>query len=405
MLSKPTTTARASGLRPGNEERQALARLSFALAHVLRLYRHVAAASGRPTDDLVTLEAALSAAQLPEDYVDVARNVSTLTGVAVEGAPSLSAHVHARFAAIFRDIARALSLTKLEEEIIGLAATGRDGRVDPDALLSIARRIVQSLLVHQSTTEILDESLKNVDGGIRRMAADEVDVGARLSLIRERLVTRPAGEDVDRLRRALVEETVSLERLVQERRRALEELQRQSRMAQRRAERLLSALADATTAACTDPLTGLGNRRAMGETIARIAISPSTTGVLVLDVDHFKRVNDTFGHAGGDRVLCQIAEAMRSELRPDDSAFRIGGEEFVVLLARCDDAGAMATAERIRQRIASTSIPVGATRIAVSASVGVALWTPGRTFEETHDAADEALYQAKNGGRNRCVAA
>lgn len=387
------------------EERQAMARLSFALSHVLRLFRMAAAATGRSVDDVVQLEAALGRAQLPEEYVDVARAIATLTGTPAQGSTSgISAAVHTRFVALLRELARALALPKLEEEIRGLALAVADTAIDPEPLLDMGRRLVASVLVHQSTTEVLEECLQGVDGGIRRLAEDEVQVGHRLSRLRERLVDRPEPQEVEVLRRTLIAETVGLERLVVERREALADLQRQSRMAQRRAERLLSALADATTAALTDPLTSLGNRRALAETVARIAATPTTTGVLVLDLDHFKRVNDTFGHAAGDRVLCQVAEILRAELRGDDHAFRVGGEEIVVLLASCEPSGALRTAERIRERIGRTPTTVGTNRIVVTVSIGAALWTGGASFEATHDVADEALYQAKHLGRNRSVA-
>jgi diguanylate cyclase len=167
----------------------------------------------------------------------------------------------------------------------------------------------------------------------------------------------------------------------------------------------LSALADATSAALTDPLTGLGNRRALGELVTKIAATPSTTGILAFDLDHFKRINDAHGHAGGDRVLVHVAEILRGELRGHDAAFRIGGEELLVLLADCDAGGALSTAERIRQRIAHTPVSLaGGKTIQVTTSVGATLWGAGASFETRHDLADEALYQAKSLGRNRTVA-
>jgi diguanylate cyclase len=129
------------------------------------------------------------------------------------------------------------------------------------------------------------------------------------------------------------------------------------------------------------------------------------TGVLALDLDHFKRVNDTYGHSAGDRVLCQVAEVLRSEVRGDDEAFRLGGEEMLVLLTHCDLEGALRTADRIRARIERLVVTAGGQRISVTVSIGVALWGGGSSFETAQDSADEALYVAKERGRNRCVAA
>ena len=406
MINKSAAQSSARVVRHPAEDRQAMARLSFALTHVLRLFRMAAVTTGRAVDDIVPLEEALGRAQLPEEYIEVARAIALLTGTPAQASSgvAISPATHARFVSLLRDLSRALTLPRLEEELRALGTATAHTPLDPQPLLEIGRRLVASVLVHQSTTEVLEDCLQGVDGGIRRLAEEEGEVGVRLAMVRERLVDRPTSEDVDQLRRVLISETVALERLVVSRRDALNELQRQSRVAQRRAERLLSALADATTAALTDPLTGLGNRRALAETVLRIAATPVTTGVLAFDLDHFKRVNDTFGHGGGDRVLCQVAEVLRAELRGDDSAFRVGGEELVVLLASCDADGALRTAERIRERIAKTPTVVGQHRIRVTSSIGVALWTSGRSFEATHDLADEALYQAKHLGRNRSVA-
>lgn len=403
-MYRPSTSSTTS--RTGAQDRQALARLSFALSHVLRLYRLASTAAGQASGEISALEEALARAQLPEEYVDVARGVALLKGMpATTGASNgLSPGVHAKLASVLRDMARALGLSRVEEELAALPTPASQESVSPEPLLAIARRLVQSLLVQQSTTEILEDCLENVDAGIQRMVADEAGMGVRLAEMRERLAT-DGPDDPAILRRALIRETVALERLVAERRVALEDLQRQSRVAQRRAERLLEALADATTAASTDPLTSLGNRRAMAEHVLRLSTTSASTGVLALDVDRFKRINDTFGHGGGDRVLVHLAEILRGELRPDDRAYRVGGEEITVLLAQCEASGTLSTAERIRARIESTPVAIGLHRIQVTVSIGATVWAPGTSFESCQDAADEALYQAKNGGRNRVVAA
>lgn len=403
--SNATATGRASMAQVNPADRQVTARLSYSLAHVMRLFRHAAAAAGREVGDLLQLEEQLARAQLPEDYVEVSRAIAALQMSAGAGgedrASNLPAPVFGRLVMAFRDIARALELPLLEDEIRALASSAADAEVDPEPLFEVARRLVASVQVHRNTTEVLGDCLTQVQGGIRRLADAEVDATTRLASTRNRLAAASDARDLDEARVTLLQETASLERLVADRRAALADLERQSHAAQRRAERLLAELADANTAASTDALTQLGNRRALADAVQALAAVPSDTGVLALDVDHFKRVNDAYGHAGGDVVLRHVADVIRAELRGDDLAFRTGGEELVVLLARCDTEGAFRTAERIRARLERSPVMVGPQRVLVTTSVGVAVWHPRRTFEATLEAADEALYRAKRGGRNR----
>jgi diguanylate cyclase (GGDEF)-like protein len=154
-----------------------------------------------------------------------------------------------------------------------------------------------------------------------------------------------------------------------------------------------------------DPLTGLENRRAFDEAIdaslARMRRVGEQFFVAAIDVDHFKKVNDTYGHGAGDDVLRSIGETLRSTIREVDRAFRIGGEEFVVLLTDCDAKGAFTAAERLRAKIAATGIPTAGTELRVSASFGLAEATPTGSVAELLRTADTALYAAKAGGRNR----
>lgn len=154
----------------------------------------------------------------------------------------------------------------------------------------------------------------------------------------------------------------------------------------------------------TDSLTGLANRSRYDELVeqafAQSRAAATTLGLLVIDVDHFKRVNDRHGHAVGDRVLEHVAESLRRKLPPHAVASRYGGEEFVVLVPRTDDAALMALAEDLRKAI-SASTPA----IPVTASIGVAS-TAGHAFADPRGlfrAADEALYAAKRTGRDRVV--
>jgi diguanylate cyclase (GGDEF)-like protein len=152
----------------------------------------------------------------------------------------------------------------------------------------------------------------------------------------------------------------------------------------------------------TDALTGLANRRTLDETFAREIARAERLGgdlsVAFADLDHFKSINDRYGHIAGDEVLARAAAVFKSQSRPYDLAARYGGEEFILVLPGTSAGDAVAIAERIRQEIADLQVPGGPQ---ITISLGVAGWMPGETPEELIARADAALYQAKNAGRNR----
>ncbi|MFF0172798.1 diguanylate cyclase [Micromonospora profundi] len=157
----------------------------------------------------------------------------------------------------------------------------------------------------------------------------------------------------------------------------------------------------------TDPLTGLWNYRYLSESIRREVERASRFGrmlsVLALDLDRFKDVNDTYGHAAGDTVLAEFAQRMRGEIREVDLAFRQGGEEFVLLLPETDARGAAIVAERLGAAVRETPVVVEAYAgpIVVTVSVGIAVYPHhGTTGREVLEAADDALYAAKAAGRD-----
>lgn len=157
----------------------------------------------------------------------------------------------------------------------------------------------------------------------------------------------------------------------------------------------------------TDPVTGLRNRRYATEFLAlevlRAVRYHTPLAVLLLDLDHFKRVNDTHGHRVGDAVLQVVADTLRATLRSTDVAGRYGGEEFLVVLPQTERAGAVALAERVRAAIEETAIDVGGPApVSVTVSIGVAaLDERTGSAEQLVELADAALYAAKDAGRNR----
>jgi diguanylate cyclase (GGDEF)-like protein len=155
----------------------------------------------------------------------------------------------------------------------------------------------------------------------------------------------------------------------------------------------------------TDPLTGVTNRReffdALEREMARARRRQASLAVVLLDLDHFKAINDAAGHLAGDAVLVAAARAIGEELRRGDVLARYGGEEFVVLLPDTDTPGARVVAERCRERLQQMAMVFEGRAIAVTASFGIAtLGAPG-SEEALVRSADEALYKAKREGRNR----
>jgi diguanylate cyclase (GGDEF)-like protein len=156
-----------------------------------------------------------------------------------------------------------------------------------------------------------------------------------------------------------------------------------------------------------DPLTGLYNRMYMEESMERELLraqrSGGSLGVIMLDIDHFKRFNDTFGHEAGDDVLRAIGSFLRQSVRGSDIACRYGGEEFLVILPDSDSKTVLQRAEYLRSVVKSLPAPSGSeTHIPVTLSCGLAVFPDdGLSSEAVLRAADMALYRAKEGGRDR----
>ncbi len=173
-------------------------------------------------------------------------------------------------------------------------------------------------------------------------------------------------------------------------------------------QRLRSNYERSLTLALIDPLTGIYNRRFLdahlGTVLQQMQEQGKPVSVVMLDIDHFKSVNDTYGHDAGDEVLRSIAERILGNIRSFDMAARLGGEEFVVVMPDTPQEDAMAAAERLRTRIAETPIAVvGGRLIVVTASLGVAASVRGDTSSMLLKRCDQALYGAKHEGRNRVM--
>ena len=162
--------------------------------------------------------------------------------------------------------------------------------------------------------------------------------------------------------------------------------------------------------AITDPLTGLSNRRHFFE-VAFVEFDRSKRyskpiSVIMMDVDHFKKINDNYGHQVGDIIIKSVADRLKTALRGTDIPARYGGEEFIVLLPETAKSDAQAVAERIRENIQSKAIDADGNLMIITASFGVSDYDGAigyQTLEEVINSADKALYSAKNSGRNRVI--
>ena len=176
-------------------------------------------------------------------------------------------------------------------------------------------------------------------------------------------------------------------------------------------DELRRALAVAEELATTDALTGLLNRRTIldrgGVAFEQSRRQGYPLSVIMVDIDHFKRINDVHGHQAGDRVLAAVAAALQSGIRRYDQIGRYGGEEFLAILPGCSDVDVSAVAERMRRAVETLEVIEDRTRLQITASFGIAstIGDDESSVALLIDAADRALYEAKAEGRNRTVSA
>ena len=153
----------------------------------------------------------------------------------------------------------------------------------------------------------------------------------------------------------------------------------------------------------TDPLTGLLNRRGMEQKLEQVE-SAEKTSCIIVDIDHFKNINDTYGHLVGDKIIKRMATEIKKHIRGRDLAVRFGGEEFVILLIDTAVEGAKRVAESLRKKVDSLNLVIKANNIqlpSISISLGVAVYDSSTDWSDLFKRADSALYAAKEGGRNQ----
>ena len=188
----------------------------------------------------------------------------------------------------------------------------------------------------------------------------------------------------------------------------MEQMKQQISASQLKITSLQERLDMATIEALTDPLTGLTNRKglsmAIDEALASAEQSQVYPCLLMLDIDHFKKINDSFGHLLGDKAIKSVADTLKKQIKGKDTAARYGGEEFSVLLPETELKNAWTVAENIRRIIESMTIKRKNDKQEIcrmTISIGIARYHPSGSITDFIEQADNALYQSKNTGRNR----
>ncbi len=393
---QPEPSSRVVRHVPGMD-RKVLDALEDALRHCLLLLQGSHAPDGDASPSSII--ALLGKAEKASDFAGMATQVRSLRArqdSSVSGLRELALRVETA-AKRANLVALATDIKVFGEKLSSLGPT--------QEVVALAARSIEEVIDYCARTRDGAHLLRDALSEVVRLMTSATDSQChhreRLESLRDEIASATSVDDLVSLRDEIVSATSLLVDEVSVHVFKLEEMQRRSLSAERSAQALLAELTDERCRARTDPLTQLGNRRALSEASRLYAGSPSSTGVMALDIDHFKKINDTYGHTAGDEVLIVVSDLMRAELRTDDAAFRVGGEEFCVLLASCDRAGALRTADRIRQRVERHVVNSTAGSVRVTVSVGVAVWTAGTQFVDIHKAADAALYSAKAAGRNR----
>jgi len=267
-------------------------------------------------------------------------------------------------------------LQQLDQEVTSIGSTGHD-------LIEGGRKIEREMQ-HQMTDlqDTVDQSSDLTDL--------KLSITERLNLIQTRLK----------------EHRGDTEQLVQDFEQRIDCLTNQLGDMEQEKANLHDSVSKARAEAFTDALTGLNNRHAfdcrLQEEFSRWSRYHNPLSMIMVDVDHFKKVNDTYGHLAGDKVLSVIGTHLKNATRQIDFCARYGGEEFVVLLPETDLDAAKSVAEKIRKAVAAKAFHSGSNRVNIMVSCGVAAFQKGDGRRSPFERADEALYLAKREGRNRC---
>ena len=288
----------------------------------------------------------------------------------------------------------------LQEEINRLIAQGECFTEQ------ISARLFQRFIVEGDVNEVdsvrsgLGELLAEVGEQLQTAGVSADDFSGTLAGIADDVAVKEDISDVQDLIQNLVVATHSMKQ-------STDEMQGEFEAKSRQIDELREQLERERKRAITDPLTQLGNRAALFDCFADLVEKMpegEPPAVIMLDIDHFKAVNDTHGHLTGDRVIRFVAQVLRNNIKGQDYAARYGGEEFMILLPQTPDKGAAVVADTIRKAVAGAQLVRSDNKEKlgqITISAGVTVHQPGEELTETIDRADKALYQSKYNGRNR----
>ncbi len=342
------------------------------------------------------------------DYQETREQTAEILRLAIERMARHPAPYHPLTYAVWYEYLAGIN-PRLRQAVDALCARGEP--LDGQAIQELYESHVARLAEHREVREVLHRLVQEV-----RQAMQEV--GSETERYRRAL--ERAGRDLDGaleeearsgtldlaalrgLVEGLLRETSSMGRSMRTLAARLQEREREVAL-------LREQLEAARHQSETDPLTGLANRRAFDAALAeavarREAGEMAALSLVALDIDHFKRVNDTYGHLFGDRVIAALAQVLKRRTRGQDLAARIGGEEMAVLLPETPLEQAAAVAEDIRaafERARVRRVDTGEVVERLTVSLGVAEYLPGEGAQRWLDRADRALYASKQGGRNR----
>jgi diguanylate cyclase len=266
-----------------------------------------------------------------------------------------------------------------------------------EVLTSSSREADQARL---EDSDQLENSIEREMRGIDRAVADSDDVSELKQKIQARLETVASSIHSYRAREAERQAAAEMRNA---------ELARQVDLLKEKTSSLSEQVQASESRLQHDTLTGLSSRYAyelrLNDEYGRWTQGAGELAFVIWDIDKFKRINDSYGHGAGDRLLQLVAKFLNDSLREQDFVARVGGEEFVMLLPNTDAAVALTLADAVRRRIAESPFHHKGTREQVTVSAGITTFGEGDTPAAVYERADQALYQAKNQGRNRCVTA
>lgn len=284
------------------------------------------------------------------------------------------------------------------------AALRAKGRLGPFEIEAICQDLLAEIPADTAQRDIgiaIEREIESALQIIRQGAESNRDYSETLKQAGAELPANVTGADVSALVARLLEENLRMSQTTQELSAGLQDSQNQIAL-------LNKQLEEAQAQCALDPLTGTANRRAFDKRLAEEMEAADKTGdslcLVMADIDHFKRVNDTYGHLVGDTVLKGFATIISNNIKGKDMIARLGGEEFAIILPQTETIPAYNFLVKIKHYIRDTRFPLRDakdTHARITASFGIAAYTPGMTAEEFVAAADEWLYKAKTTGRDR----